>query len=398
MKKQTFVATEGGRLDVATGEVFNEHGDVVAKLERSNPEDERSLSDYVATLYHRNTARQAGNAVRMTDSEGDERLINMDLAQGDVHTDAALPNYAAGYKLAQGVADIAAPFVRVSKASNKYNTWDSANAFKRVLPNQGTSGGAVAEVNPTLAIATYSTNEYALGAFIPQNVIANADSPLKPQLAAAKRVMNALMLEREIRVATLLTTSANFDASVVTTLGAAFKWNGGVSADPVADIHLLMEASYMPVTGIVMSERVAHAFVRNPNVQKYTQYKDGVVALDSALGQIAAVLQLPKMYRADMKYQASGTAMSYVWGNDVVLLHSPPEIPPQDQEDVATAYTFRWDGGEAPDGTVTAGFQVRQYFNPSRGARGGMQIVVLHNDAEVVTSKFVGGVIKAAYQ
>lgn len=396
--KRNLVAYEGGRLDTKTGEVLNSTGQVIGQLQRADSDNELLLSDYAARYYYSRVALVNGGPVRMTDSEGDERLINMDLAQGDVHQDASLPNYAAGYKLAAGVADIAAPFVMVGKASNKYNTWDAANAFKRVLPNQNTSGGQVAEVNPTLSNSTYSTNEYALGAFVPQNVIGNADAPLRPMQAAVKRVMNALMLEREIRVATMLTTSANFDASVVTTLGAAFKWNGGASSDPVADLHAIIEASYMPVTGIVMSERTAHAFIRNPNVQKFTQYKDGVKPGTMDPGYVAAVLELPTIYRADMKYQASGTAMSYVWGNDVVLLHSPPENPPQDQEEVATAYTFRWDGGEAPDGQVTAGFQVRTFFDPKRGGRGGMQVVVVHNDAEVITSKFVGGIIKAAWQ
>lgn len=396
-----FVKVEGGYLDPSTGGVHSEphkNSRVVGEMQRKGGREEILLSDYAARYNAAMTSASVGKPVIMTDSEGKEHVIKMDLSQGDVHQDATLPNYAAGYQLAGGAADIAAPALTVSKASNKYNTWDAANAFKRVLPTAGTSGGQVAEVNPTLSNATYSTQEYALAAFVPTNVSSNADAPLRPLMAATKRIMNALRLEREIRVATLMTTAANFDASVVTTLGAAFKWNGGGSSDPVADIHLIMEQSYMPVNQIVMSEKVAHAFVRNPNVQKFTQYKDGVASLDSALGQIAAVLQLPKMTRADMKYQASGTTMSYVWGNDVALIHAPPQNPPVDQEDVATAYTFRWDGGEAPDGTVTAGFQVRTFFDPRRGARGGTQVVIVHNDAEVVTSKFVGGLIKSAWQ
>jgi hypothetical protein len=87
-----------------------------------------------------------------------------------------------------------------------------------------------------------------------------------------------------------------------------------------------------------------------------------------------------------------------VWGNHVVLLHEPSERPPSNQMDVATSYTFRWNGGEAPDGALSGGFLVRTYFDPKRGARGGTQIVVTHNDTELQTSSLVGGLLLNAHQ
>jgi hypothetical protein len=396
--KSTVTLRENGRvrgeLEIATGRVFDPR--TGATLEQLTPMGDKdvALADYAARYYHANIARQVGRPVHMADSG---RLVTMDLAQGDVHTDAALPNYAAGYSLAGGLADIACPVVLVDKASNKFNTWDKENAFKRVLPNGGTGGGAVPEVNPSLSQDNYSTVEYALGAFVPTQIQANADAPLKPYQAAVKRVMNALLLEREVRVATLLTATGNWDSSVYTTLGATAKWNAGSTSDPVADLHARIESSYAPVTGVIMSELVAHDFQRNSSTQKYIAYKDSAKPLPSA-SEFAALLDLPPIYVAKMKYISSGTTLSYVWGNDVVLLHSPPSNPPTDQEDVATAYTFRWNGGDAPDGTMNAGMMVRTYFDPKRGSRGGTMVVCVHNDAEKITSKYVGGLIKSAHQ
>lgn len=401
MKKTVTLREPNGRvrgeLEIATGRVFDPR--TGATLEQLTPlgDHDEALSDFAARYYHMNIARQVGHPVRMTDRDGDGVLIAMDLAQSDVHQDSPLPNYAAGYKLAMGLADIAAPPIVVPKASDKYNTWDKENAFTRVLPTGGTGGGAVAEVNPSLSSATYSTVEYALGAFVPTNVQANADAPLRPQQAAVRRVMNALLLEREIRVANLLTTAANWNSGNTVTLGATANWNGGSASDPIKDLHTQIEASYMPVTGIIMSELVAHDFQRNSATQKYIAYKDSAKPLPSA-SEFAALLDLPPIYVAKMKYLSAATTLSYVWGNDVVLLHSPPENPPTDQEEVASAYTFRWNGGDAPDGTVTAGMMVRTFFDPKRGGRGGTMVVVVHNDAEVMTSKFVGGLIKSAHQ
>jgi hypothetical protein len=385
-----------GNLEISTGRIVGPSGETLERLTPLGDHD-AMLADYAATYYHANIARQVGGPVMMNAGQSDERLVTMDLGQGDVHIDAALPNYAAGYKLASGCADIAMPAVVVPKASNKFFTWDTVNAFKRVIPNGGTSGGLVPEINPTLSSASYSTVEYALGAFVPTQVQANADAPLKPYQAAVNRIMNALLLEREIRVATLLQTSGSWDASVVTTLAAGAKWNGGASSDPISDLHTIIEGSAMPVTGIVMSERTAHSFQRNANVQKYTGYKNGIAPLPN-ISDFAAVLNLPPIYQANMKYFASGTTLSYVWGNHVVLLHSPPQNPPTTQDEVASAYTFRWNGGDAPDGSMSAGFLVRTYYDPKRGSRGGNMVVCVHNDAEVMTSTLVGGLILNAWQ
>jgi hypothetical protein len=384
-----------GNLELSTGRIYNDAGNLVEQLTPMGNHDE-ALADYASAYYHSNIARQVGRPVTMTDREGDERLVTMDLSTSDVHTDAALPNYAAGYKLAAGVADLACPAFVNDKQSNKFNTWDSDNAFRRVLPTGSAPGGAIPEINPTLSQGSYNTVEYALGAFVKTEVQTNADAPLRPYQAAVKRVLNALLLEREIRVATLMRTSGNWDAAMVQTLISTTKWNGGASSDPVANIHAAIEASFMEITGIIMSEQVAHDFQRNPNTQKYIAYKSSAAPLPNA-SQFGALLDLPPIHVAKMKYFASGSTQSYVWGGDVVLVHSPAQNPPTDQEDVATAYTFRWNGGDTPDGAMSGGFLVRTFWDPKRGGRGGQTVVVVHNDAEVMTSKVVGGLILNAH-
>lgn len=385
-----------GNLELATGKIFDSQGNTVGQMSPRGDHD-LALSDYAARFDASHLSRQVGHPVIMRDHDGNNQVVAMDLGQADVHIDSALPNYAAGYKLEDGVADIAMPVFVTPKASDKFFTWDKENAFKRVMPMGDSPGGGVNEVNPTLSNATYATVEYALGAFVPTQVEANADAPLRPMQAAVARVMNALKLEREIRVMTKLETTANWDSSVVKTVAAGAKWNGGASSDPIADIHTIVEASYMPVTRIVMSEIAEHAFMRNSNVQKYITFKGSAAPLPN-LAQFSALLSLPPMVSAKMKYISTGTTLSYVWGNHVVLLHEPPTNPPTSQEDVATGYTFRWTGGTTSDGTATNGWLVRTFWDPKRGGRGGTMVVVTHNDIEVITSKYVGGLIYNAVQ
>lgn len=334
----------------------------------------------------------------MTDEYG--KVHTMDLGQSDVHIEKALANYAAGYRLQQGQADMVSPVLPASMASDKFFTWDKNDAFQPVQDIESAPGAAVKEVNPRLSNTLFATVNYAVGAFIPTEVIANADSPLQPQINAMRRCMNVLLQQREQRVANLLTTAANFDPSVVQTTPAANKWDGGASSNPIADIFYILERSLQPVTHMVMNERVWHAFIANAQVQKYTQAKFNVPGLPGQPTDIQgtnALLGLPTILVAAMKGLSNAGIYDYIWGNDVALVHQEPN-PPSDGQTIATSFTFRWAGGNPQDAQMQGGFTVRSFFNQFRGPRGGTQIVVTHNDAEVLTSNIVGGVLKAVWQ
>lgn len=390
---------EPGHFLSMDGTIVDAGGGIVRRLQRVDDGQDVALADFASRIHHEALSRATGQPVVLRDSDGE--VVRMDLSPSDVHIDAAMPNVATGYRLDEGAADIALPVITTDKASNKYFQWSNVNAFKRVIPNKAAPGGGVPEINPALSTDSYSTEEYALGAFVPSEVMANADAPLQPMQAAVARVMNALRLEREIRVATLLRTSGSWDSSVVLSLAAGAKWNGGVSSDPVANLHAIIEAAQMPVTDIIMSEQVRNRFATNAAVQKFFAMNNsgGGQGIPSA-GQLSGILNLPPITVVKMKYFAAGTTMSYVWGGDVVLIHKPPQNPPTSQEDVASGYTFRWNGqgAGASDGAFSGGFLVRTYYDAKRGARGGMQVVVVHNDAEKMTANGVGGLIIGAYQ
>jgi hypothetical protein len=124
---------------------------------------------------------------------------------------------------------------------------------------------------------------------------------------------------------------------------------------------------------------------------------------------MSSLLELPPIYVARMKTLAAfGGAVSYIWGNNVVLVRQPEQMPPTSQDDIASSYTFRWNA-TAPDGTTqglagaqgfasSGGFDIRRFFNQVRGTMGGSQLVCIHHDAEVQTSQFVGGLLVNAYQ
>lgn len=358
----------------------------------------RELANEAADHYHRDMVRLTGQRAKYNLRNADGTLITMDLGVNDVHTPATMPNYAAGYKIAEGVADMASPALLTPFQSQVYYTWNSTSDFNRKIPNIVASGADVPEVNPGLSPATFATIQYALGGLLPTEVQSNADAPLQPFVKLMQIIVDGLKLERDYRVATLLQASGSWNANLVTTLGAGAQWNGGASSDPILNIHHAMEQSFMPVTGIVMSELVWHDFLRNPAVQKFFGFKDSVSGLPDEQEIQRTLKGLPPITVAKIKYVTAG-ALTYVWGNHVVFLRQPAEMPPKSQMDVASQYTFRWNGGTAPDGSAQAGgFLVRSYFDPKAGARGGTRVVCTINDTEVQTSGLVGGLLLNAHQ
>lgn len=409
------------KLDINQGYVYDQKGNQVDRwfpAESSTEEhtEQQMLADYahdthVVTMRAaidspRAAMRELRDAIKAA-REGREQTVLMDLGQGDVHLPAALPNFAGGYRQFAPIADIAAPPVLTNNPADKYFIFSQNDAFQVAQPILGAPAAQPAEVPPRLANQTFSTTEYALGSFVPTQVDAAADAPLRIKQAALKRVLNNLMIRREQRVANLVSNQSNWNSNNVVTLGSGFQWDGGASSDPVKDIHTRMEQSLGEVTGIIMSEPLFHAFQRNPAVQKYFTFKNGAQALPDA-EQMQAILQLPPIYVGRMKnFAPNGGAVTFIWGNSAILIRQPEQMPPTTQDDIATAYTFRWNAvakANIPDKTAgmgfaaSGGFVVREFFNQVRGTLGGSQLVCLHFDAEVMTSQYVGGVIGAAFQ
>lgn len=337
------------------------------------------------------------------------RLVTMDIGQSDVHIDAALTNYASGYHNADLCADVVMPPVLVNKASDYYFQFDPDDALATVDGTQVAAGANVSEVTPKLSNTRYATLGYALGGFVPVELIQNQDAPLNLEMKTTRVVMDRLMLNREVRVKTVMFNSSNYTGSHLLDLSAlpTRKWNGGSASDPVRDIQSIVEASLMPITDMVMDRKTWNAFITNAAVQKYTAFKVNLPALPnlSQRQMFAALLDLPVPHICEARAKDSTGAYPYVWAGSVVLFRRPPVDVPVDGMDVASAKTFRWTGGQdttlgAPslqEMKASGGITVRTFHNPYRGKKGGTQIIVTHDDAEQFITDNVSGLIKAAF-
>lgn len=391
-------------LDTDTGHIFDAKGNPIGRWTPADDDRTGQLADYA----HAHMTRLSAAAIQRSDPDGARSMLMslsesdgsaahlLDLGPSDVHIPSAMPNFASGYKNFTPLADAILPPLLVDKQVDDYWQFAKEDAFQRAVPTVG-GGGEVAEITPRLANDQYSCVERAIGGWVKTQTAANADAPLKIEQATTRRCMDVQLLEREIRAQSTLRTTTNWNSAQVSTIVAGFQWNGGASSDPVKDLHTLIEASYGEITGIEMPEKVFHSFQRNPAVRAYYAFKSGTAPMPTS-SEFSAILELPPIYVTKMKYiNASGT-LDYVWGTDVVLFRQPPQLPPTTQDDVATAYTFRWNVANPKDGVSSGGVILRKFWVQHRDSYGGLKIVTIINDAEKFTSKYIGGIIVNAWQ
>lgn len=390
------------KLDLSTGRLYDLGGNQVAHWTPADDDRSAMLADFVSD----ESVRTAAYAMSLVDrdrargmisAQTSGRSIAMDLGPSDVHIPSAMPNFASGYRNEVPIADLVAPPLLVPKQVDDYHQFAKEDAFQRALPQAASHGAGIPEISPRIANAQYSCRQRAVGGFVSAALQANADAPLKMLQATSRRILNVLAIEREIRVANLMLNPASWNGGNVGTLGPGMQWNGGPSSDPIKDIHTRMESSWGAITGMAMSEPVWHDFVRNTSVRAYHTYKDSTAPLPS-VQQMQAILQLPPIYIGRMRSISPAGRLEYIWGNHVVFFRQPEELPPTTQDDVATCYTFRWTVPDPRDGVAQGGYVVRQFWVQDRDGLGGLKIVVLHYDAEQMTSQFVGGILIGAHQ
>lgn len=323
--------------------------------------------------------------------------VTLALTPADVRQPEEMSTYLAGYYVPGFRADEASKVVLVNHDEDKFRTFDTDDAFKRVFV-KGSLQGAIPEVDPKSSLTNYKVVEKYVGSFIPMQTELNAEGLYNPKMAAARRCKRALMLDREFDVWGLLGTSSNWNAGNVLALTAGTQsWRTGSAPDPILDLQTAEELSAQMITDWWMHKKTANIFLRNANVRDYLKTIIG----DGALNQ--AIVDINKSVASGAQYDfqipgfapihiVSGKAkdasgnLGYIFPDVVVGTVSAPGTP-TDGETIATSYTFRRKG---PGGV---GFETREFFVEGRGPLGGTMIVAAMADVPIMTGPIVGAII-----
>jgi hypothetical protein len=318
--------------------------------------------------------------------------IKLSLNPSDVHSSEELATYLAGFRPFNYRADELSPVVVVDHDFDKFRTFSSDDAFRRVNVKGATSAD-VPLVDPKSGLAEFHAQERFVGSFVPRQTEWNAS--FDARAAATRRVRRALDLDREIDVFTMFTNPASWDPNNL--VSAATPWTDTVGSDPIQDLQDMSERSAQPVTGYAMNLHVANVFMRHPKVRDHIRLHRG----DAGVGASVGALNGPDIANRDFHIPGIGSfkvveskvknestsALEYIAGNHVVLYTSPPGVP-DDGEEIATSYTFRRRG---ESGT---GYDVREVDEPRKGGWGGTVVIAAVADRAVMTGNTCGGLIR----
>jgi len=265
----------------------------------------------------------------------------------DYHIDTPLSNLSIAYMQDSNsfVGGRLFPDLSVNKRSDIYYIFDKGDWFR----TPGTTLRAPKSVPKIIEFAvssnTYYANNYALAGEISWEDRANADDIIQLERSTTEQVTHLLMLDKEQRIASTVTSTSNVGSSV--TLSGTDQWNDYGNSDPFNDINIGMRSVH-GTTGkeantIVMGREVFDVLVNHPDVLdriKYTQR--GVVNADLIASLISA--DRPVNLYVGGAIQNTGTegltdSFSYIWGKNVFIGHVAPN---PGQRIASFGYSFRW--------------------------------------------------------
>src|SRR3990172_3453508 len=108
------------------------------------------------------------------------------------HIDVALTNISVAYAPGGFVADQLFPFVSVNKISNKYFIYTKADWLRREAQPRA-PGTRAARGDYGLSTGTYTCIERAIAKGVPDEIVDNADMPLRPLEDATRWTTNQLL-------------------------------------------------------------------------------------------------------------------------------------------------------------------------------------------------------------
>ncbi len=191
----------------------------------------------------------------------------------DVHVNAALSNFAVKKGVGGGfVADELFPVVPVKKNSDEYYVY-AQDEMDDDVETAVSERELANEIDWSTSTAEYLLVKHKLRHFVSDDVMANADKPLRPKMRATELLVRRLRMGVEKRVRDLVV-----DTTTITNATPAVKWDAGAAVVIEKNIDDAKEA-FAVAAGvepniIVIPPAVAKVMKRDSTVReliKYTQ-------------------------------------------------------------------------------------------------------------------------------
>ena len=261
--------------------------------------------------------------------------------ESQVHIDRPLTNVSIAYRNSNYIGEGVFPNVPVQKKSDKYFIFTKADWFRdEAAPRAPGTRAQLVDYN--ISTGQYACFEWAVAKNVPDEVVDNADDPLKPMQEATEYVTDKLFLRKEILVA-----ADAFGTSWSSSATPGTLWSNDTS-DPIGDVNLAYDTVRQAIA------RVPNKGVLGAGLWRHvTKHPDLIDRIKGAAGPgspailtkqaIAALFELEVLLVGDAVKDTGAeggtSSRSYVWGNHMLVAYVPNSpglmIP-------AAGYVFEW--------------------------------------------------------
>lgn len=303
-----------------------------------------------------------------------------------VHADAHLSTFAAGYTNGDLIADIVCPVIKTDKLSDLYQTLRRQDMADDSDDLVLADDGEATEVGYEQGSGSFNCISYAAKARASYAGIKNQDLPIVLLEQKTAIATHKVLLKRERRVATLLTTAGSYAAG---NTGAV----GTVWTDPAADVLGDIDTGIAAIApGTVVASKLVFWCTKEVwnTVKKHPSVLAGG-STSAALNkqQFAELIGVDEVVVTESQVLTSnrGQTPTYarIWSATSCGVVRVPVSDPQGVTGLFAA-TFRF----MVEGDGVDGIAVRRWFDPAKG-RGGSEVVqVEHSDDEVAVQNDLG--------
>lgn len=256
--------------------------------------------------------------------------------RGTIHIDQALTNFSLKYSTGALIADLIAPRIDVAKDSDVYFVYGRQDyrATRDLRADKADTNFIDSwKVEET---PSYRCEEHALADLVSDRERRNADTPLSPDFDTTENLTNMLLLNREKRVADMLTSADTFSVSGNTvSLTGDEQWNNAAfdsdSKDDAIEVRIdtakeaIRSAIGRDPNTIVIPAAVAKVVKRDPTVRDLIRYTDNTLLVN---GDLPPTLWNMKVLVPGSVYDSAEEGQEFsgtdVWGKHVLVAYVAP--------------------------------------------------------------------------
>jgi len=316
------------------------HNAVVAMQRASygSPPAER-YQKYLATV---DAMRQSTNpAVQAAWSEANAQLKAV--SPSSVHQNATLSNMSVQYANEAYIGEQLMPVLPVGKESDTYYIYPQRERLEYPDDTLGDRGQAT-EIQETRSTDSYTCLPYGYSNFVAARTLANQDAPLDEMVDATDAINEGLAFRRELRIATVLTTSGNFGANTQA-IAAANRWDTAGGGNPIADIQTMLAGIWLgrgasDLVGYT-SLAVYNVLSRNPSILDLFKYNGSSPGLATP-AMIASLLGFDRLLvgkaRKETANEAASATYSRIWSDVFGILRVAQRVS---RRNAVFGYTLR---------------------------------------------------------